>query len=99
MLSILTRQRSNQAHVRLWHKADIPIPPVNVRFWGQSGHRDFRPSCLVLTKKRTLRTAAFKLSPVCSHSRECLLLGNVRYPQCQLRQRGPSTLRPICIYR
>jgi hypothetical protein len=34
MLSILTRQRSNQAHVRLWHKADIQASTDNVRFWG-----------------------------------------------------------------
>jgi hypothetical protein len=22
------------AHVRLWHKADMAAPPINVRFWG-----------------------------------------------------------------
>ena len=25
-------------YVRYWHKADIPKPPINVRFRGQSGH-------------------------------------------------------------
>ena len=34
MLSILTRQRSNQANVRLWHKADIQASTDNVRFRG-----------------------------------------------------------------
>jgi hypothetical protein len=37
------------ANVCLWHKADIQRPPGNVRFRGQSGHRVFRVSCLVLT--------------------------------------------------
>jgi hypothetical protein len=25
-------------HVRYWHKADIEELPVNVRYWGNSGH-------------------------------------------------------------
>ena len=25
------------ARCRYWHKADIPEPPINVRFWGKSG--------------------------------------------------------------
>jgi hypothetical protein len=37
------------ANVRCWHKADIQLTPGNVRFWGNSGHRDFRTSCLLLT--------------------------------------------------
>jgi hypothetical protein len=36
--------------VRLWHKADILIAWANVRYWGQSGHRDFIASCLLLTR-------------------------------------------------
>jgi hypothetical protein len=32
MLSILMRQRSDQAHVRLWHKADMQLSPGDVRF-------------------------------------------------------------------
>jgi len=27
------------AHSRFWHKADIPVAPIHVRFRGQSGHR------------------------------------------------------------
>jgi hypothetical protein len=27
------------ADVRFWHKADIEGAPVNVRFWGNSGHQ------------------------------------------------------------
>jgi hypothetical protein len=34
MLSILMRQRSNQAHVRLWHLADMPLALNDVRFRG-----------------------------------------------------------------
>jgi hypothetical protein len=38
------------ARVRLWPKADIQASPVNVRFRVNSGHRDFRASCLLLTQ-------------------------------------------------
>jgi len=31
--------------VRYWHKADITTVLSNVRFWGNSGHRKFAPSC------------------------------------------------------
>jgi len=45
-MSTLRTQRSN---VRFWHKADIETAPRNVRFWANSGHRDFRASRLLLT--------------------------------------------------
>jgi hypothetical protein len=35
-------------NVCYWHKADIPVALSDVRFWGQSGHRGFRASCLLL---------------------------------------------------
>jgi hypothetical protein len=35
--------------VRYWHKADIPEPPINVRFRGKSGHQDLRPPCPLLS--------------------------------------------------
>jgi hypothetical protein len=25
--------------VAYWHKADMREPPINIRFWGNSGHR------------------------------------------------------------
>jgi hypothetical protein len=36
--------------VRFWHKADITAVLSDVRFWGNSGHRDFRARCLLLTQ-------------------------------------------------
>ena len=38
------------ANVCFWHKADIPITPMNVRFWGNSGHRLDAPQCPLLTQ-------------------------------------------------
>jgi hypothetical protein len=35
--------------VRFWHKADFEYWLSNVGFWVNSGHRGFRPSCLLLT--------------------------------------------------
>ena len=37
-------------HVRLWHKADMHWCTANVRFWGQSGHRECNVECLLMTK-------------------------------------------------
>ena len=37
-------------NVRYWHLADIPEPAINVRFWGKSGHRLVRCTCLLLTQ-------------------------------------------------
>jgi len=28
------------SHVSFWHKVDVPEPPINVRFWGNSGHQN-----------------------------------------------------------
>ncbi|MFZ3248029.1 MAG: hypothetical protein WA214_03990, partial [Pseudolabrys sp.] len=39
-------------NVRYWHKADIPGPAVDVRYWGQSGHRTDLSSCLLLTQSK-----------------------------------------------
>jgi hypothetical protein len=39
-----------RADVRFWHKADIQQPPGDVRFWGDSGHGNERPECLLLTQ-------------------------------------------------
>ena len=36
--------------VRFWHKAEMAVAVSNVRFWGQSGHCEFRASCLLLTQ-------------------------------------------------
>jgi hypothetical protein len=36
--------------VRYWHLADIGKPAVNVRYWGQSGHREDIRQCLILTQ-------------------------------------------------
>jgi hypothetical protein len=36
--------------VAFWHKADIHLSPGNVRYWGNSGHRGFTVSCLLLTQ-------------------------------------------------
>jgi hypothetical protein len=35
-------------NVCYWHKADMRIAAANVCFRGNSGHRDFRASCLVV---------------------------------------------------
>jgi hypothetical protein len=53
------------ADVRLWHKADIPTGSTDVRFWGKSGHRDFRARCLLLTQSghERLRIAAAQTDP------------------------------------
>ena len=32
------------AHSRFWHKADIPVAPIHVRFRGQSGHQPRLPN-------------------------------------------------------
>ena len=37
-------------NVRFWHKADIELARINVRFWGNSGHRRFKAACLLLTQ-------------------------------------------------
>jgi hypothetical protein len=36
--------------VRYWHLADILIGPLNVRYWGQSGHDLLRRTRLLLTQ-------------------------------------------------
>jgi hypothetical protein len=36
----------------LWPKADIPIELMNVRFWGLSGHPNWRAECPLLTQSR-----------------------------------------------
>ena len=41
---------SNNRNVRYWHKADIPSCTAHVRFWGKSGHRLVRCTCLLLTQ-------------------------------------------------
>ena len=53
------RYRMNVAY---WHLADIPMYSANVRFWENSGRRDFGASCPLLTQSghrnllaRTLR--------------------------------------------
>jgi hypothetical protein len=28
------------SNVRHWHKADVPEPPINIYFWGNSGHQN-----------------------------------------------------------
>jgi len=45
-------------HVRFWHLADIRAALSNVRFRGDSEHRGFRASCLLLTHTGS-RTAQF----------------------------------------
>ncbi|MGC2075093.1 MAG: hypothetical protein WA728_03475, partial [Xanthobacteraceae bacterium] len=35
--------------VCFWHKADIPIALLDVRFWGQSGHRAAALQCPLMT--------------------------------------------------
>ena len=37
-------------NVRYWHLADIRPCPLNVRFWGQSGHALGGVRCLLLTQ-------------------------------------------------
>ena len=34
----LCAQFGSTANVRFWHKADMPLGLLNVRFWGKSGH-------------------------------------------------------------
>jgi hypothetical protein len=41
------RYRMNVAY---WHLADIPMYSANVRFWENSGRRDFGASCPLLTR-------------------------------------------------
>jgi hypothetical protein len=37
-------------NVRYWHKADMATLLADVRFWGKSGHRDWRVSCPLMTQ-------------------------------------------------
>src|SRR6516164_10063691 len=45
-------QSSEAAGFRFWHKADIPLRSINVRFWGQSGHSADPLRCPLLTQSR-----------------------------------------------
>jgi hypothetical protein len=46
---------SKRCKVRLWHIADIPPAPTNVRFWGNRGHRaDFPPYRLMTQSRRAI---------------------------------------------
>ena len=40
--------------VHTWHKTDIVFALRNVRFWGNSGHRQAAIRCLLLTRSGTL---------------------------------------------
>jgi hypothetical protein len=42
--------RGGMNNVCYWHKADVEIALPNVRFWGNSGHGDERPECLLMTQ-------------------------------------------------
>ena len=46
----LKRASWRSDNVRYWHKADIRAPEANVRIRGQSGHRDLRPPCPLMTQ-------------------------------------------------
>ena len=55
-------------YVRSWHKADMPVAAIDVRFWGKSGHRDCTAKCLLLTQSGhrapqpiVVRASAFQL--------------------------------------
>jgi hypothetical protein len=53
-------KRSQRRKVRVWHKADILVALSNVRFRGQSGHRELRASWLVLTHAIRTQIDRFK---------------------------------------
>jgi hypothetical protein len=42
-------------NVCLWHIADVPHAPTNVRYRGQSGHDANGPLCRLMTQSRLLR--------------------------------------------
>ena len=59
--------------LRYWHKADIAVPSINVRFWGNSGHRSRIAKCLLLNQadiplaQRRQPQATFKIISACTH--------------------------------
>jgi hypothetical protein len=55
----------HQLDVRFWHKADMPIALLNVRFRGQSGHRAKALQCPLMTHLRhqRLKIAAVQVDP------------------------------------
>jgi hypothetical protein len=72
-------------NVRFWHKADIELSSANVRIWGQSGHRDFRGSRLLLTQSghEGLRIAATR--------RVGLAVESIRRKEASSPRAGPKT--------
>src|SRR5689334_17034318 len=70
-------------------KADIPVTLGNVRFWENSGHRDFGASCPLLTQSGHERHLAFKIHactmcfvPVAYRATLCT--GSIFAPQLRL---------------
>jgi hypothetical protein len=42
------------SNFRCWHKADVPEEPVNVRYWGKSGHQNGPAAMSAFDPDRTL---------------------------------------------
>ncbi len=57
-----------ETNVRCWHLADIASAPTNVRYQGQSGHRNSEHSGLLFDPTRTLGRGVMGQLFVLSHS-------------------------------
>jgi hypothetical protein len=68
LLRHLTIEQPNQVwceDVRLWHEAEVRGPPIDVRYRGNSGHRNLRASRQLMTQIRHAQRGRVSLGDRC----------------------------------